>query len=172
MAYLSDDFQKFGKEHLEVVTTSSSSLAKSWLAMRNSDTEWQIGETMAEVLRERFVELETLEATGAATEEAVGRLAVVRKLLIRFDASGHAASVSTGRGGVWTQQASKLVGTGAIGSPSNASPSRDRNDNSGTEAARQRGCLSSRWRPCPSSPSARSSRSPLAVLQTRISLRP
>jgi len=83
MAYLFDDFQKFGKEHLEVVvTTSSSSLAKSWLAMRDSDKEWQIGETMAEVLRERLVELETLEATGAATEETVGRLAFVRKLLI------------------------------------------------------------------------------------------
>ena len=34
MAYLFDDFQKFGKEHLEVVTTSSSSLAKSWLAIK------------------------------------------------------------------------------------------------------------------------------------------
>jgi len=86
MAYLFDGFQKLGKEHLEVVTTSSSSLAKSWLAMRESDTEWRIGETMAEVLRERLVELETLEATGAATEETVGRLAFVRKLLIRFDA--------------------------------------------------------------------------------------
>src|SRR5208282_1466380 len=40
----------------------------------------------AEVLRERLVELETLEATGAATEETVGRLAFVRKLLIQFDA--------------------------------------------------------------------------------------
>ena len=30
MAYLFDDFQKFGKEQLEVVTTSSSSLAKGW----------------------------------------------------------------------------------------------------------------------------------------------
>jgi hypothetical protein len=30
MAYLFDDFQKFGKEHIEVVTTSSSfSLAKT-----------------------------------------------------------------------------------------------------------------------------------------------
>ena len=86
MAYIFDDFQKFGKEHLEVVTTSSSSLAKSWLAMGDSDTEWQIGETMAEVLRERLVELETLEATGAATEETVGRLAFVRKMLVRFDA--------------------------------------------------------------------------------------
>ena len=35
------------------------------------------------------------------------------------------------------QQASKLVGTGAVGSPSKASPSHDRNDNSGTEAAWQ-----------------------------------
>ena len=89
MAYLFDDFQKFGKEHLEVVvTTSSSSLAKSWLAMRDSDKEWQIGETMAEVLRERLVELETLEATGDTTEDTVGRLAYVRKLLVRFDARG------------------------------------------------------------------------------------
>ena len=47
---------------------------------------WQIGETMAEVLRERLVELETLEATGVSTEEPVGGLAYVRKLLIRFDA--------------------------------------------------------------------------------------
>ena len=86
MAYLFDDFQKFGKEHVEVVTKSSSSLAESWLAMGDSDTEWQIGETMAEVLRERLVELETLEATGAATEDTVSRLAFVRKLLIRFDA--------------------------------------------------------------------------------------
>ena len=83
MAYLFDDFQKFGQEHLEVVGTSSS---ESWFAMRDSDTEWQIGETMAEVLRERLVELETLEATGAATEDTLGRLAFVRKLLIRFDA--------------------------------------------------------------------------------------
>ena len=60
MAYLFDDFQKFGKEHLEVVMTSPSSLAKSWLAMGDSDTEWQIGETRAEV-RERLVELEPLE---------------------------------------------------------------------------------------------------------------
>jgi hypothetical protein len=30
MAYRFDDFQKFGKEQLEAVTTSSSSLAKSW----------------------------------------------------------------------------------------------------------------------------------------------
>jgi hypothetical protein len=50
------------------------------------ETEWQIGETMAEVLRERLVELETLEATGDAPEEIVSRLAFVRKILIRFDA--------------------------------------------------------------------------------------
>jgi len=54
--------------------------------MMDPDTERHIGETMAEVLRERLVELETLEATGAATEETVGRLTFVRKLLIRFDA--------------------------------------------------------------------------------------
>ena len=86
MAYLFDELQKFGEEHLEVVTTSSSSLDESWLAMSDPDTEWQIGETMAEVLRERLVELETLEATGGVTEDTVGRLAFVRKLLIRFDA--------------------------------------------------------------------------------------
>ena len=39
MAYLFDDLQKF---------------AESWLAMSDSDTDWQIGETMAEVLRERL----------------------------------------------------------------------------------------------------------------------
>ena len=56
------------------------------LVTMDPNTERHIGETMAEVLRERLVELETLEATGAATEETVGRLAFVRKLLIRFDA--------------------------------------------------------------------------------------
>ena len=50
------------------------------------ETEWQIGETMAEVFRERLVELETLEATGDAPEEIVSRLAFVRKMLIQFDA--------------------------------------------------------------------------------------
>ena len=55
-------------------------------AMMNLDAECHVGETMAEVLRERLVELETLEATGVSTEETVGRLAYVRKLLIRFDA--------------------------------------------------------------------------------------
>jgi hypothetical protein len=56
------------------------------LAMINPGTEWQIGETMAEVFRERLVELETLEATGDAPEEIVSKLAFVRKMLIRFDA--------------------------------------------------------------------------------------
>jgi hypothetical protein len=39
MAYLLDEFQKFGKEQLEAVTTSSSSLAKSWqtIAAESSD---------------------------------------------------------------------------------------------------------------------------------------
>ena len=49
--------------------------------MMNSDTERHIGETMAVVLRERLIDLESLEATGEATEETVGRLAFVRKLL-------------------------------------------------------------------------------------------
>ena len=56
------------------------------LTMMDPETEWQIGETMAEVFRERLVELETLEATGDAPEEIVSRLAFVRKILIRFDA--------------------------------------------------------------------------------------
>ena len=54
--------------------------------MMDPETEWQIGETMAEVFRERLMELETLEATGDAPEEIVSRLAFVRKMLIRFDA--------------------------------------------------------------------------------------
>jgi hypothetical protein len=41
--------------------------------------------TMAEVLRIRLVELETLEATGAAAEDTVGRRDYVRKLLVRDD---------------------------------------------------------------------------------------
>ena len=40
--------------------------------MMGPDTEWEIGETIAEVLRERLVELETLEATGDATKDTVG----------------------------------------------------------------------------------------------------
>ena len=58
--------------------------------MMNSDTERHIGETMAVVLRERLIELESLEATGEATEDTVSRLAYVRKLLVRFDARGPA----------------------------------------------------------------------------------
>jgi hypothetical protein len=54
--------------------------------MMDPDTARHIGETMAEVLRGRLVELETLEATGDATEDTVSRLAFVRKLLARFDA--------------------------------------------------------------------------------------
>jgi len=53
--------------------------------MMDSDLERQIGETMAIVLRERLVELETLEATGDVTDDVLKRLAFVRKLLIRFD---------------------------------------------------------------------------------------
>ena len=36
------------------------------------------------------IELETQEASGAAPEDAVSRLAYVRKLLVRFDARGSA----------------------------------------------------------------------------------
>jgi hypothetical protein len=53
--------------------------------MTDCDIERLIGETMAEVLRQRLVELETLKATGAATDDTVGRLDYVRKLLVRFD---------------------------------------------------------------------------------------
>ena len=59
------------------------------LVMTDCDSERHIGETMAEVLRIRLVELETLletlEATGAAAEDTVGRLDYVRKLLVRDD---------------------------------------------------------------------------------------
>lgn len=54
--------------------------------MMDFDTERHIGETMALVLRERLVELETLEASGGATGDTVSRLAFVRKMLVRFDA--------------------------------------------------------------------------------------
>jgi hypothetical protein len=39
MAYLFDDLQKFGQEHLELVSKSSSSVAESWLVMMDSDAE-------------------------------------------------------------------------------------------------------------------------------------
>ena len=55
------------------------------LMMTDYDIERLIGETMAEVLRQRLVELETLKATGAATDDTVGKLDYVRKLLVRFD---------------------------------------------------------------------------------------
>ena len=41
--------------------------------MMNADMERHIGETMAVVLREQLMELETLEATGKATEDTVER---------------------------------------------------------------------------------------------------
>lgn len=40
MAYRFDDFQKFGKEHLEAVTTLSSSLAKSWQTIAAESSEY------------------------------------------------------------------------------------------------------------------------------------
>jgi hypothetical protein len=40
MAYLFDDFQKFGKEHLESMTKSSSSLAKSWQTIAAESSEY------------------------------------------------------------------------------------------------------------------------------------
>lgn len=53
--------------------------------MSDFDTERNIGETMALVLRERLFELETLAAAGHATKETMSRLAFVRTLLVRFD---------------------------------------------------------------------------------------
>lgn len=40
MAYLFDDFQKFGKEQLEAVTTSSSSLTKGWQSIAAESSEY------------------------------------------------------------------------------------------------------------------------------------
>ena len=40
MAYLFDGFQKFGKEHLEAVTKSTSSLAKSWQTIAAESSEY------------------------------------------------------------------------------------------------------------------------------------
>ncbi|MGA7655305.1 MAG: hypothetical protein WCA96_00785 [Methylocella sp.] len=54
--------------------------------MMDSNMERHIGETMAEVLRERLIELEILAATRDAPEDTIGRLAFVRKMLVRFDA--------------------------------------------------------------------------------------
>ncbi|MGA3339559.1 MAG: hypothetical protein ABSD11_02895 [Methylocella sp.] len=54
--------------------------------MMDSNMERHIGETMAEVLRERLIELEILVATRDAPEDTIGRLAFVRKMLVRFDA--------------------------------------------------------------------------------------
>ena len=40
MAYQFDDFQKYGKEQLEVMTTSSSSLAKGWQTIAAESSEY------------------------------------------------------------------------------------------------------------------------------------
>jgi hypothetical protein len=40
MAYRFDDFQKFGKEQLEAVTTSSASLVKSWQTIASESSEY------------------------------------------------------------------------------------------------------------------------------------
>ena len=40
MAYPFDDFEKFGKEHLAAVSTSSSSLAKSWQTIAAESSEY------------------------------------------------------------------------------------------------------------------------------------
>jgi hypothetical protein len=56
--------------------------------MMDPNTERLICETMAEVLRERLVELETLEATADAAEDTASKLVFVRKLLVRFDSRG------------------------------------------------------------------------------------
>ena len=40
MAYLFDGFQKFGKEHLEALTKSTSSLANSWQTIAAESSEY------------------------------------------------------------------------------------------------------------------------------------
>src|ERR1700730_6322651 len=40
MAYRFDDFQQFGKEHLEVMTASSPSLAKCWQTIAAESSEY------------------------------------------------------------------------------------------------------------------------------------
>ena len=54
--------------------------------MMDFDTERQIGETMALVLRERLIELETQAEAGQVSTDNANRLAFVRKLLVQFDA--------------------------------------------------------------------------------------
>ena len=49
MAYQFDDFQKYGKEQLEVMTTSSSSLAKGWQTIAA-----EFERVFEKVVRERF----------------------------------------------------------------------------------------------------------------------
>jgi hypothetical protein len=56
--------------------------------MMDYDNERHIGETMAEVLRERLIDLETIQATGEVTMDTLERLNYVRKLLVRFDERG------------------------------------------------------------------------------------
>jgi hypothetical protein len=56
--------------------------------MMDYDNERHIGETMAEVLRERLIDLETIQATGDVTVDTLERLNYVRKLLVRFDERG------------------------------------------------------------------------------------
>jgi len=42
MAYRFDDFQQFGKEHLEVMTATSSSLAKCWQTIAAESSEYLV----------------------------------------------------------------------------------------------------------------------------------
>ena len=56
--------------------------------MMDFDNDRHIGETLAEVLRERLIDLETIQATGDVTTDTLERLNYVRKLLVRFDERG------------------------------------------------------------------------------------
>jgi hypothetical protein len=51
----------------------------------DADTERQLAEQVAQILREWLSELEALEATGTAPKDTGTRLALIRKLLARLE---------------------------------------------------------------------------------------
>jgi hypothetical protein len=77
--------------------------------MRKPVMERHIDKTVISILRERLVELETLKATGAATEDTVRRLAFVRKLRVQFDATASRAFSSEVGTGSRQENAMKLL---------------------------------------------------------------
>jgi hypothetical protein len=70
---------------------------------------------MAEVLRERLIDLETLEASGAAPEDAISRLAYVRKLLVRPKIRDTIFVHANSSGWRWDLQPFLCLGAGAAG---------------------------------------------------------